>query len=82
MVAEDPEVAGLGDRILGRLGDILIGFVRPSLATGDRQQSFQLGGVEAAQVEIEGSFLSHASSCASSSSLHPACSASWLSAIR
>ena len=80
VVAQDPEVARLADRVLRRLRDLVLGLIARRLAVGQRQQPLQLRGVEADQVEVEALVPSHASSCASSASSQPACRASWLSA--
>ena len=53
MVAQDPEVARPADRLLGRLGDLVLRLLARRLAIGDRQQPLQLRGVEADQVEVE-----------------------------
>ena len=53
VVAQDPEVARLADRLLRRLRDLVLGLVARRLAVGDRQQPLQLRGIEADQVEVE-----------------------------
>ena len=53
VVAQDPEVARLADRLLRRLRDLVLGLIARRLAVGERQQPLQLGGVEADQVEVE-----------------------------
>ena len=53
VVAQDPEVARLADRLLRRLGDLVLGLIARRLAVGQRQQPLQLRGVEADQVEVE-----------------------------
>ena len=53
MVAQDPEVARLADRLLRRLGNLVLGLVDRRLAVGERQQPLELGGIEADQVEVE-----------------------------
>ena len=53
VVAQDPEVARLADRLLRRLRNLVLGLVARRLAVGDRQQPLQLRGIEADQVEVE-----------------------------
>jgi hypothetical protein len=52
MVAQDPEVARLADRLLRRLRNLL-GLIAPCFTVGQRQQPLQLRRVEPDQVEIE-----------------------------
>jgi hypothetical protein len=53
MVAQDPEVARLADRVLWRLRNLVLSLIARRLAVGQRQQALQLRGVEANQVEVE-----------------------------
>jgi hypothetical protein len=53
MVAQDPKVARPADWILRRLGNLVVGIVRSSLAVSERQQPLELAGVETDQVEVE-----------------------------
>jgi hypothetical protein len=53
MVAQDPEIARLADRVFRGFRDLVLGPIARRLAVGQRQQPLQLGGIEADEIQIE-----------------------------
>ena len=53
MVAQNPEIARLADRVLQRFRNLVLNLIARRLAVGQHQQPFQLRGVEPNQVEVE-----------------------------
>jgi hypothetical protein len=53
MVAQDPEIARLADRVLRRFRNLVLGLIARRLAIRERQQALQLRRIEADQVEVE-----------------------------